>query len=75
MGLTVQEPVTDRCQSNYGGQSCTRPAIYMYRAVAYWPLRLCQECADRLCDTPDMPSVGRQIRARMSRIAPELAES
>lgn len=59
------------CESMYTGIPCGKPAVYRYRAVAILNYLLCEECAARLCHTPDMSSVGRQLRARLERLSEE----
>ncbi len=59
--------VTRTCQARYDGNDCERQAVWIYRGIDGISV-LCDECAERFCDTPDMPHVGEMIRARLTRL-------
>ena len=55
------------CQARYGGDDCERPAVWIYHGFDRLVV-LCDECADRLCTTPDWPYIGEAMRARLTRL-------
>ena len=55
------------CQACYGGDDCERPAVWIYRGIDSMAV-LCDECATRLCDTPERPYVGAMMRVRLARL-------